>query len=137
MTDHEKQSPLFDDDCFHDSAPRNPAASAEKKSDKPKTRSAKTPKAPGTAKAGKALQPFLPGLSRRGRPRSPNPVPPSVRALESRRRRMETGAKRIELLLEPAVADQLEALVEHFRTSRTEIIARLVTQAAKRIPRKG
>jgi hypothetical protein len=78
-------------------------------------------------------QAFLPGLSRRGRPRSANPVSPSVRASESRKRRMEVGVKRIELLLEPAVASDLDALVEYFKVSRAEVIGRLISKAAKRL----
>jgi hypothetical protein len=35
-----------------------------------------------------------------------------VRASESRKRRMEVGVKHIELLLEPAVAANLDTLVE-------------------------
>ena len=80
-----------------------------------------------------SLQPFLPGLSRRGRPRSKNPIAPSVRASESRKRRIEAGVKRIELLLEPAVAADLDALVEHFKVPRVEVICRMITKAAKRI----
>jgi hypothetical protein len=60
-------------------------------------------------------------------------VPPTVRASESRRRRAEAGAKRIELVVDRATAEQLEALVEHFKISRLEVISRLVAQAAKRI----
>ena len=80
-----------------------------------------------------SLQAFLPGLSRRGSPRSKNPIPPSVRASESRKRRMEVGAKRIEFLLEPTVAAELEALVNHFKVSRVDVISRLISKAAKRM----
>jgi hypothetical protein len=80
-----------------------------------------------------SLQPFLPGLSRRGRPRSKNPIAPSVRASESRKRRIGGGVKRIELLLEPAIAADLDALVAHFKVPRVEIISRFVAKAAKRI----
>lgn len=88
-----------------------------------------------TKKSTKAPSPqaTLPGLSRRGRPRSPNPVSPSERALESRRRRVAAGGKRIELLLEPEAAAQLDALVEHFKVGRGEVIARLIARAAKRL----
>lgn len=79
------------------------------------------------------LQPFLPGLSRRGRPRSKNPIPATVRATESRKRRIEAGAKRIELLVAPEIAADIELLSSHFRVSRVEIISRLVAKAAKRI----
>jgi hypothetical protein len=98
---------------------------------------AKPDKAKAPRKSQKAasasLQPFLPGLSRRGRPRSKNPIPPSVRASESRKRRMDVGVKRIELLLEPTVVAEPEALVGHFKVPRVEVISRLVTKAAKRI----
>jgi len=89
-----------------------------------------TPKKPTKAPSPQAT---LPGLSRRGRPRSPNPVSPAERALESRKRRVAAGGKRIEFLLEPEAAAQLDALVEHFRISRAEVIARLIARAAKRL----
>lgn len=82
-----------------------------------------------------ALQPFLPGLSRRGRPRSKNPIPATVRATASRQRRMEAGTKRIELLLEPEIAANLDFLTRHFRVSRVELVSRLLAQTAKRIRR--
>lgn len=85
------------------------------------------------ANISESQQPFLPGLSRRGRPRSPNPVPPTVRASESRRRRAEAGARRIELVLDRTIAEQLDTLVEHFKVSRAEVLGRLITQAARRI----
>lgn len=81
----------------------------------------------------KASQPYLPGLSRRGRPRSPNPVPATVRATESRKRRIEAGVKRIELLVAPEIAADLDLLTEHFRTSRVELLGRLIARAAKRV----
>jgi len=93
----------------------------------------KPTKAKRSRKLKESQQAFLPGLSRRGRPRSANPVSPSVRASESRKRRMEVGVKRIELLLEPAVASDLDALVEYFKVSRTEVIGRLISKAAKRM----
>lgn len=82
-----------------------------------------------------ALQPFLPGLSRRGRPRSKNPVPATVRATASRQRRIEAGTKRIELLLAPEIAADLDFLTRHFRVSRVELVGRLLAQTAKRIRR--
>jgi len=90
---------------------------------KPTKKPAKTPSPQAT----------LPGLSRRGRPRSPNPVSPSVRALESRKRRVAAGGRRVEFLLDPEAAAQLDALVEHFKISRAEVIARLIGKAAKRL----
>jgi hypothetical protein len=46
---------------------------------------------------------------------------------------MDVGVKRIELLLEPTVAAELEALVGHFKVSRVEVISRLISKAAKRM----
>lgn len=82
-----------------------------------------------------SFQPFLPGLSRRGRPRSKNPVPATVRATASRQRRMEAGTKRIELLLAPEIAADLDFLTRHFRVSRVDLVGRLLAQTAKRIRR--
>lgn len=84
-------------------------------------------------KSPAALQGFLPGLSRRGRPRSKNPVPATVRATESRKRRIEAGIKRIELLVAPEIVTDLDLLTEHFRVSRVEILTRLIAKAAKRV----
>lgn len=84
-----------------------------------------------------SVQPFLPGLSRRGRPRSANPVPATLRATQSRKRRIGAGAKRIELVLEQAVASDLDLLIEHYRISRAELISRLITQSAIRLRKKA
>jgi len=89
---------------------------------------AKPAKAPAAS-----LQPFLPGLSRRGRPRSKNPVPATVRAMESRKRRIEAGVKRVELFLTPGIAADLDLLTDHYKISRTEVISRLIAKSAKRI----
>lgn len=78
-------------------------------------------------------QAYLPGLSRRGRPRSPNPIAPAVRAAESRRKRIESGARRIELMLAPEVAERLEKLTQHLKESKAEVVSRLVLKAAQRI----
>lgn len=110
-----------------------PTANIQEKAVAPKSRPVKKSK---TADLKSSPQAFLPGLSRRGRPRSKNPIPPSVRATESRKRRIDAGGKRIELLLEPSVADGLEKLVEHYKLSRGEVISRLIGKAAKRITDK-
>lgn len=90
----------------------------------------------GKAKSAppESLQPYLPGLSRRGRPRSKNPVPATVRASESRKRRLGAGMKRVEFLLDSEIAAALERLSRYYRVSRVEIVSRLVAKAAKRIP---
>lgn len=89
----------------------------------------------GTETVPVSFQPFLPGLSRRGRPRSKNPIPATVRATASRQRRLEAGIKRIELLLAPEIATDLDFLASHFRVSRVELVSRLLAQTAKRIRR--
>lgn len=83
-----------------------------------------------------AVQAFLPGLSRRGRPRKKDSLSPVARASESRKRRMSAGVKRIEVLLEPEVAAMLESLMAHHQASRVEILSRLISKAAKRLPSK-
>jgi hypothetical protein len=93
------------------------------------------PKRPGSGSSSTppAKQAFLPGLSRLGRPRGKNPVPATARAKESRRKRIETGTRRIELMLAPDIAASLEALSLHFKESRTEVVSRLVAKAAARM----
>lgn len=74
-------------------------------------------------------QTFLPGLSRRGRPRSQNPISAVERTAEHRRKRLAEGSKRVEMILSPEVARQLEALAEQYKEPRSEVIATLVTKA--------
>lgn len=124
-----KQSPqlsLSIDDQTH-SVPAGKETKTTKSSATAKPPRRKTKESPSSAQA------YLPGLSRRGRPRSSNPVSPSARALESRKRRVAAGGRRVEFLLEPEAAAQLDALVEHFKISRAEVIARLIARAAKRL----
>jgi len=40
---------------------------------------------------------------------------------------------RVELLLEPSIAEKLVTLTEHYKISRVDIVSRLIAQAAKRI----
>jgi len=93
----------------------------------------KTAQARARDKDKAAEQPFLPGLSRRGRPRLKHAVPATARAAESRRKRVEAGTKRIEIMLTPEVAASLDALAEHFNESRAEVLGRLVARAARRV----
>jgi hypothetical protein len=74
-------------------------------------------------------QAFLPGLSRRGRPRSKNPITAVERTAEHRRKRLAEGSKRVEMILAPEVARQLEALAEQYKEPRSEVIATLITKA--------
>jgi hypothetical protein len=116
---------LILDESFNEKPDANKIASARKTS-KPR-QAKKSVKPPVTGQA------FLPGLSRRGRPRAKNPISPTERASESRKRRIEAGVKRVELLLEPNAMADLDRLVEHFKITRVELITRLIGQAAKRI----
>lgn len=131
MTDKRKQQLSFDSALYPASDVPAMVAMVAPVTKKPKR--ART--TPGNKPLPDTVQPFLPGLSRRGRPRLPNPVPAGVRASESRKRRLAAGGRRVELVLETEAARALDALVEHFKLTRAEIIARLLTKAAKRLPR--
>jgi hypothetical protein len=130
MSRNKKDQLVFDETIYEQpvSDDATPSAPEPKpKPAKPKIKLKTKPVAPAS------LQPFLPGLSRRGRPRSKNPIPATVRATESRKRRIEAGTKRIELLVAPEIAADIDLLSSHYRVSRVEIISRLVAKAAKRI----
>lgn len=128
MTTKSKEQLTFDQDIYPnpDTEIRKPVL-PEYSQTKQKAEKKSTGKSPAS------LQAFLPGLSRRGRPRSKNPVPATVRATESRKRRIEAGVKRIELLVAPEIAADLDLLTDHFRVSRVEIVSRLLAKAAKRV----
>jgi len=78
-------------------------------------------------------QGFLPGLSRRGRPRSKNPITAVARTAEHRRKRLAEGSKRVEMILAPEVARQLDALAEQYKEPRSEVIATLVIKAYAKV----
>lgn len=125
MTSKEKKQLSFDDQIY-------PQPVEQKISQKNSAAAAKGKPAKSAKKAlPDTLQPFLPGLSRRGRPRSKNPIPPSTRASESRKRRVEAGGKRIELLLESNAVADLDALVNYYKVTRAELLSRLLAKAAK------
>ena len=120
----------FDEDIYLEPDSDNPPPAL---SGIPQTKAKRSRKVRKSVPA--SLQPFLPGLSRRGRPRSKNPVPATVRATASRQRRIAAGTKRMELLLAPEIAADLDFLATHFRVSRVELVSRLLAQTAKRIRR--
>ena len=113
----------------------NPVSNNSAKPGRARRKSAKPPtrKPRGGKDAAAAGQAYLPGLSRRGRPRLKNAASPAARALESRKKRLEGGARRIEFMLEPDVAAMLDALAEHFKESRVELVSRLLAKAARRV----
>ena len=82
---------------------------------------------------GSNPQAFLPGMSRRGRPRAKVAVAASERAANSRRRRLATGAKRVELVLDADAMGKLDALAEHLKESRAGVVSWLLARAAARL----
>jgi hypothetical protein len=80
-----------------------------------------------------AGQAFLPGLSRRGRPRLQTPISAVERTAEHRRKRLEAGAKRLEMILDRDVSIALDALAEHLKEPRSEVISTLILKAAARV----
>lgn len=78
-------------------------------------------------------QAFLPGMSRRGRPRAKVAVAASERAANSRRRRLATGAKRVELVLDADALGKLDALADHLKESRAGVVSWLLARAAARL----
>ena len=88
---------------------------------------------PAPSAAALAGQAFLPGLSRRGRPRLQTPISAVERTAEHRRKRIEAGAKRLEMILDRDVSSALDALAEHFKEPRSEVISTLILKAASRV----
>jgi hypothetical protein len=81
-------------------------------------------------------QGFLPGLSRRGRPRLPVPISPVERTAEHRRKRIEAGAKRVEIILDKNISESLDALAEHYKEPRSDVISTLIAKAASKVLKK-
>lgn len=88
---------------------------------------------PEPSAAALAGQGFLPGLSRRGRPRLQTPISAVERTAEHRRKRLEAGAKRLEMILDRNVSTALDALAEHFKEPRSEVISTLILKTASRV----
>ena len=127
--------PLFDDEESQTQLVETPAKAEALK------RASKRLKAPqGNASAGavSALpgQGFLPGLSRRGRPRLAKPISPVERTAEHRRKRLEAGAKRVEIILDKDISHALEALAEHYKEPRSDVISTLIAKAATKVLKK-
>jgi hypothetical protein len=78
-------------------------------------------------------QGFLPGLSRRGRPRLAKPVSAVERTAEHRRKRIENGAKRVEIILDRDVSKALDRLADHHQEPKSDVIAALIRKAATRL----
>ena len=117
--DLDVELPLLD---FAAQAVKSPAKKAKAKQTQPEPSAA--------ALAG---QGFLPGLSRRGRPRLKKPISAVERTAEHRRKRLEAGAKRLEMILDREVSNALDALAEHFKEPRSEVISTLILKTASRV----
>ncbi|NDY81638.1 hypothetical protein G3I67_00185 [Orrella sp. NBD-18] len=78
-------------------------------------------------------QGFLPGLSRRGRPRSKNPISAVERTAKHRRERLESGSKRVEVILSPEVTQKLQTLADQLKEPKSEVISALITKAYSRL----
>lgn len=125
---------------FGDEEPLGPLVETPPRAEAPK-RAAKKAKAPqvstaaGTASALPG-QGFLPGLSRRGRPRLAKPISPVERTAEHRRKRIEAGAKRVEIILDKDISQALDALAEHYKEPRSDVISTLIAKAATKVLKK-
>jgi len=111
-----------------------PALESSVQSNKSPPKKAQNSKAqPAPSAAALAGQAFLPGLSRRGRPRLQTPISAVERTAEHRRKRLEAGAKRLEMILDRDVSNALDALAEHFKEPRSEVISTLILKASSRL----
>lgn len=120
---------LFGDSDLELPALESPAQASKSPSKKAKTNKIQfVPSA--AALAGQA---FLPGLSRRGRPRLQPPISAVERTAEHRRKRLEAGAKRLEMILDRDVSNALDALAEHLKEPRSEVISTLILKASSRL----
>ncbi len=111
-----------------------PALDIAAQADKSPAKKAKAKQTqPEPSAAALAGQGFLPGLSRRGRPRLKKPISAVERTAEHRRKRLEAGAKRLEMILDREVSNALDALAEHFKEPRSEVISTLILKTASRV----
>jgi len=108
-----------------------PVQALVSKSPSKKAPTTKIPPAPSASTL--AGQAFLPGLSRRGRPRLQTPISAVERTAEHRRKRLEAGAKRLEMILDREVSNALDALADHFKEPRSEVISTLILKASARL----
>ena len=119
---------------FGDLDPELPALDIAAQADKSPAKKAKAKQTqPEPSAAALAGQGFLPGLSRRGRPRLKKPISAVERTAEHRRKRLEAGAKRLEMILDREVSNALDALAEHFKEPRSEVISTLILKTASRV----
>lgn len=125
---------------FGDEEHLGPAIETTARIDAPKRRAkkAKSSQASTAPVIASSLpgQGFLPGLSRRGRPRLAKPISPVERTAEHRRKRIEAGAKRVEIILDKDISQALDALAEHYKEPRSDVISTLIAKAAIKVLKK-
>lgn len=125
---------------FGEDDSQNPLIEATAKVDAPKRALKRVRTTQGAATSGSsgALpgQGFLPGLSRRGRPRLANPISPVERTAEHRRKRIEAGARRVEIILDKDISHALDALADHYKEPRSDVISALIAKAATKVLKK-
>ncbi len=129
---------LFDDPVVQAQELGNDGSPATPKSVSQSSRRKSAPKTQSGERAAPTLvkQAFLPGLSRRGRPRLPNPVSAVQRTAEHRKKRIEEGARRVEMILAPEVAGALDVLAAHYHQPRSDVVSGLILKAAARLLRR-
>lgn len=125
---------------FGEDDSQTPLIEATAKVDAPKraVKRVRTTQGPATSGSSGALpgQGFLPGLSRRGRPRLANPISPVERTAEHRRKRIEAGARRVEIILDKDISHALDALADHYKEPRSDVISALIAKAATKVLKK-
>lgn len=123
------QLPIFDMDLLN---PVSNAVSKSKNSQLKQTSKISKPEQKKPANPPDRRQPALPGIAVRGRPRLRVKPTASERAARSRRNREAAGAKRIELVLDPATVAGLEALASATGETRGQVVARLIQASLRR-----
>lgn len=127
--------PLFDDDESQTQLVETPAKAEAPKRASKRLKAPQGNTSPGTISALPG-QGFLPGLSRRGRPRLAKPISPVERTAEHRRKRIEAGAKRVEIILDKEISRALDALADHYKEPRSDVISSLIAKAATKVLKK-
>ena len=62
--------------------------------------------------------------------------PGLYQAIAAKRKRIEAGAKRVEIILDKNISEALDALAEHYREPRSDVISTLIAKAANKVLKK-
>lgn len=130
---HPDELPLFGADDLSRPATDGQASPAKGRRARGGASSAAAAKKPPS----RSPQPLLAGLSLRGRPPKRNKPTNTERATGSRKRRIEAGGRRLELMLTAEENAILDQLAEHQDLPRAEVVRRMILRAAKRLPKTG